>query len=482
MVGKTWLEVEFDHNPAVRGPKPVLFSSNPEEATKAMTNRDTHFQIHKDIAALLHRIPTRLELSKRSATEFVNKPTGAEVDFPFGGKFVFPESSSSDEEPPPPKKNKIHTPTNNKKGNIKIVTPDTNITAKYDPKNKISDTLTKLCKNVQLPNQMKNRKWIKKFNKLCSLAVSSSTWNSRRCSFKKFETFSKVTNSKITWPLTEKILNGFVVWCVSDTSLTHNTIVSYIHHLSSIQKLFGFSGIDLKNMSTKILLTGAKNKFSKSQKVRKIKDPITLKYLSEIRQKIFNSDLNKYDKTVFWTVCTTAFFGCFRMGELLTDEQKHFDPCSDLLWKDITTHKNHWKIKIKSPKNNSDVEEIEIFKFKIKYLCPLSALKSMRSIQKTFHLMKKNLPVFRLSSGLNLTKKELNIWLKKNFPHKNFSCHSFRAGIPSTISNFPDLANDNHIMGWGRWNSPCFKSYQRFKTKQKKWVFKKICRALLCQE
>jgi len=35
------------------------------------------------------------------------------------------------------------------------------------------------------------------------------------------------------------------------------------------------------------------------------------------------------------------------------------------------------------------------------------------------------------------------------------------------------------MMGWGRWKTKAFLTYQKFRKKQKKWVFKKISRALL---
>ena len=89
------------------------------------------------------------------------------------------------------------------------------------------------------------------------------------------------------------------------------------------------------------------------------------------------------------------------------------------------------------------------------------------------------MPVFRLSNGKNLTKSKLNSVLKITFPSKKISCKSFRSGIPSIMANFPDIMNDKHVMGWGRWKSSSFLRYQKFDLKQKKWVFKKLAKILL---
>jgi hypothetical protein len=56
--------------------------------------------------------------------------------------------------------------------------------------------------------------------------------------------------------------------------------------------------------------------------------------------------------------------------------------------------------------------------------------------------------------------------------------HSFRAAIPSAMANNPDLAGENDIKTWGRWNSDSFKLYTRLQYNQKKVIFNKITSAL----
>jgi hypothetical protein len=91
----------------------------------------------------------------------------------------------------------------------------------------------------------------------------------------------------------------------------------------------------------------------------------------------------------------------------------------------------------------------------------------------------KNCPVFAIGENINLIHKKLNKFLKKAFPKNKFSGHSFRAGVPSSLADFPNIANDWHVMGWGRWRSSIFLNYQKRTKKQSKWVFKKIEKCLL---
>ena len=106
-------------------------------------------------------------------------------------------------------------------------------------------------------------------------------------------------------------------------------------------------------------------------------------------------------------------------------------------------------------------------------------MKKLKKLQLSNELFSKDFPVFRLEPHTFLTQKDINSFLKSSFKNLYIRGHSFRAGIPTSIANFPDIANDNHIMGWGRWRSKIFSTYQKAKKNQKRWIFRKIEKALL---
>ncbi len=60
----------------------------------------------------------------------------------------------------------------------------------------------------------------------------------------------------------------------------------------------------------------------------------------------------------------------------------------------------------------------------------------------------------------------------------SISCHSFRAGIPSILSMFPDMVTSDQIKGWGRWQSDCYQLYTRLSLMEKEPIFGKIKQAL----
>jgi len=148
-----------------------------------------------------------------------------------------------------------------------------------------------------------------------------------------------------------------------------------------------------------------------------------------------------------------------------------------LYWKDVHVKKKCINLSVRTKCCSRGVaEDILIFQFPIKSLCPVRAV-----IQYKKYLKKRlgNLSRYTFLVDENfspLPKRFINKFLKVNFPKKDLSGHSFRAGIPSSVS--PDLVNDLHIMGWGRWKTKAFLSYQKFKFKQKKWVFRKIVKGL----
>ena len=66
-----------------------------------------------------------------------------------------------------------------------------------------------------------------------------------------------------------------------------------------------------------------------------------------------------------------------------------------------------------------------------------------------------------------------------DFTKDSYSCHIFRAGIPSALQRHPEIASSDDIKGWGCWSSDTDQRYTRLKVDQKKKIFDKISWALL---
>ena len=127
---------------------------------------------------------------------------------------------------------------------------------------------------------------------------------------------------------------------------------------------------------------------------------------------------------------------------------------------------------------------MDLFQFKGFHCCPVAALRALKAKQLAAGMDNPELPVFRFASGRNLTHTALNDILAELFADicqpgvNSVSCHSFRAGIPSTLALFPDIVNNDMIKGWGRWNSDYYEKYTRLKLPQKEKIFSSISDAL----
>jgi len=450
---------------------------------------------------MLHRLPMRQELSFVEAARFAAKPREAEVAFPFG-TFSLEASSSPTPSPGPSSKKRSRDPDQeeagpskkqSKKSHTENTTPKKGKNSKFFPKDepknrKYSKTSLSnasffsendFAKN--LPENMQTKDWIQFAKQLNATTVTAKSWSKYKTAYKKFQKFNTETNSNISWPIDCKKINGFVLWCLRKQNLSSATIKTYVLALSRIQNTKGFGKIPFKNSIAEKLILGAKNSNIGLKKASKKSAAVTFKKLCTIRKSIKKSFPKKTDRLPIWACMCVAFFGSFRMGELLSSKCKSFDKTSTLLWENIEKHKKHWKIHIKNPKSKNENETVFLFKFPIKKLCPLRALKKLEKSQKKSHTFRENLPVFRQNSGQNITKTFVNSILSEIFQNNKYtvSCKSFRCGIPTSLGNCPDIANDQHIKAWGRWNSKSFLRYEHFDLYQKEWIFQKIILSLL---
>ena len=230
----------------------------------------------------------------------------------------------------------------------------------------------------------------------------------------------------------------------------------------------------------KALLKGAQNLDFYKEIANESRKVMTLPLLKLVGHELAKSSMNEGDKLVCWTAMTIAFFGSFRFGEILCENEKTFNPFENLMWNDVKFRKDgSCLIKIKIPKSrNPDGEYVDLFPFTGHGCCPLANLKKL--FEQAVKEKKNDLPVFIFNNGNMMTKKFLNELLRKLLkPHlgekaKEYSGHSFRAAIASALANSANLASDTDIKKWGRWSSEAYLVYTRLKLEQKREIFYKI--------
>jgi len=202
------------------------------------------------------------------------------------------------------------------------------------------------------------------------------------------------------------------------------------------------------------------------------RDPVTYKTLKEIRIRLIEAEWDQDLKVLFWGCCLIAFFGSFRIGELLPASSGIFDPLTDLSWADVDwIGSDAVLIQVKTPKANKGAETVALFRIRDKkHFCPVRALQHLKNLNKNAS----NAPVFARKDGQNFSSNLFASLLNKirdAAPPLNISGRSFRAGIPSLIESHPGLAADNFVKNWGRWRSAAYQKYMRDGTAQKRWLF-----------
>ncbi len=186
-------------------------------------------------------------------------------------------------------------------------------------------------------------------------------------------------------------------------------------------------------------------------------------------------------KKLFWGASCLAYFGSFRMGEILASEKE--GSFENLKWSDVKFRDdNSILLNIRFPKINKKArgEFADIFPIPDKNYCPVEALKILAKTNPS-----PNKAVFSYKNGLCLTTSDFTKDLKKLLANKigpavaNLSGHSFRAGIPAALCNHPEIATLDDVMLWGRWSSDSYKAYTKLKRTARKTIFDKMLIAIV---
>ena len=184
----------------------------------------------------------------------------------------------------------------------------------------------------QLCRGMTNKKWIKRFFRAGSNALTAGTWQSYTSAWHNFEAFCQGRDRVPKWPLDGKTLNGFVLWCAGERNLAPATIKAYVTGLKTLGVLLGGTravrGWDL----TKFLLKGLANRSYRHTSRSKGSDPCCFEILKELKTQIDKSLWSDDSKQCIWTCCCVGYFGSLRGGELLAKMESGYDKYSDFIW------------------------------------------------------------------------------------------------------------------------------------------------------
>jgi integrase len=161
--------------------------------------------------------------------------------------------------------------------------------------------------------------------------------------------------------------------------MSPKSVESYLFGLSKLQQLNGFQPIRLSKSILRFFLDGWINDHNKNNRKDQTFSIRDLEKLQSKFKKIFK---HKVDAVVYTTAAVLAFFGSLRISEILAVSKEKFDKFSTLRWKDVKIEDKQVIIKIKKHKRSKKPEEVFLFNFKTKNICPVHCLKKLLRYQK----------------------------------------------------------------------------------------------------
>lgn len=299
-----------------------------------------------------------------------------------------------------------------------------------------------------------------------NFSLAKSTWSTYQTTRNHLRKCQEQTRVNMDMPMDNRQITVFLSWMLEDRKIKPNSAESYLAGLRQLHLVEGLEIPKIRSDIVNVVLKGAKHKTWLEEKInpQSKRLPMSFEALKLLGAEVNLAPMDKADKRLIWAVSLIAFYGSFRMGELLTDTDAQFDPAHNLMTQDVLILENRgqktMQLRIKAPKESRAGKEIIVDLFENNNLCPIKALENWL---KSAPPQEKEMPMFRLKNGASLTKKKfneiLNTHLNKNVPPGKgfFSGHSFRSGIPSLLGSLGYSTEE--IMCVGRWSSNSYECY-----------------------
>lgn len=306
-------------------------------------------------------------------------------------------------------------------------------------------------------------------SKLANFSLTSSTWSSYRTAAGMLQTCCNSLNIPLAYPVSQQIILSFIAW-LDTRGISASTISSYLSAVRQVHLSLGLPIPTIRSDLVQQVLSGKKKLDATTPNLRPIRIPVTPAILRLLKIKISgDGKLSPADKLTYWLLCSLAFHGCFRMGELISRSPSSFDPRFTLLRSDVdlrrtlikNTNFSFLEVTLRSTKTATTATTIiDIFQTNTN-ICPVKAYTRWCTISAP----NQSTAAFQLSSGKLITASNFNANLRRwlgesiDFSRTTVSGHSFRAGLPSVLGTLG--FDDKDLKEVGRWSSRAFLLYSK---------------------
>ena len=247
--------------------------------------------------------------------------------------------------------------------------------------------------------------------------------------------------------------------------LSHATIKTYLSAVRHMHIANGLKEPKIAQMpKLKLVEKGIKRRGAETCTKRE-RLPITPSILTQLRA-LWAPRAREYESILMWAVCCTAFFGFFRLGELLetTPHSKVSIQVRDVTV-DSPANPTIVSLRLRRSKTDQFGKGVDIHLGRtMQDVCPVTALLAYLAVRGGV-----DGPLFRCEAGTALTKQDFinklrTALLSLGLSEKVYAGHSFRIGAATTAAEVG--SEDSTIKLLGRWESNAFQTYIKTPRKQ----------------
>ena len=177
-------------------------------------------------------------------------------------------------------------------------------------------------------------------------------------------------------------------------------------------------------------------------------------------------DWSTFEQSLRFSVSLLAWWGSFRLGEIVGDRRHEFNSKSILLASDVTFNEDCVAVWLRSPKVEKEVtgDLVEVWSVPDRPdLDPLAALNSYLRLRTSKFGPAEELPLFLHEDGSIFTKQEMNrdlsqllsLYPQLNTARDKWTGHCYRSGLSTILAILGFSKSD--IQSWGRWESDSYK-------------------------
>ena len=301
-------------------------------------------------------------------------------------------------------------------------------------------------------------------------SLTAHTWSCYQSVKKHVRECQIKTGVRFSFPFSEKMATILVAYLLSLGTLKAATIESYLSAVRVWHLTRGHFVHGLRPDIVKSMLTGRGHEDDDIDRDDVGRMPVLIEHLQLLWELLpLDNSMSENERAAFWAISTLAFFGSFRLSELLPKKARQIDPRSELLRREVeflerkvgSKKVKFLRVHLKSPKEsrgNKQAVKVEVFATGNKF-CPVEAFTAYVT---GYGILQNNNAAFRRDwTGEAISQRWFGIKLKKFFKpyikYGTLSGHSFRSGLSSLLGEAG--FSDDEIMSLGRWSSSAFLNY-----------------------